>query len=108
MDKGCFRICKNHRNDIIIITHASTENFTLKRIFFDQYGLQDIPIIPIPINLSKSIINMSCNDNTLFIDDSTNNLYSSNAKYLIQFKEYNDDKIRNWQKEWKGNVMYEW
>ena len=81
----------------------------LKRIELD-----DIPIIPIPLNMSKSIINMYYHnldnylDYSLFIDDSTNNLLESSAPFKIQFREYNDDKEREWQKDWNGYVMYKW
>ena len=59
--------------------------------------------------MSKSIINMNSIDGwSLFIDDSTNNLNDSNADYKVQFREYNDDKERAWQKGWDGLVMYNW
>lgn len=95
---------KKYEDRIIIITKARTNNFIQKRLLFDLNNL-NVPIIPIPLNISKSIINMS---NGVFIDDSTNNLLESNAKYKIQFKEYNDKKEREWQVGWKGLELYSW
>ncbi len=78
-------------------------------MFFNQYGLEDIPIIPIPIEMSKGIINMRCfYGKSLFIDDSTSNLYSANSDFKIQFREYKDNKKRDWQENWFGDIMYEW
>lgn len=108
--KGALEFIKRHRNNITIITHSATDNFVMKRMFFDKYGLEDIPIIPIPLSLSKSIIDMrsTTKGKSLFIDDSTINLLVSNANYTIQFREYKDNKERQWQKNWYGDVMYGW
>ena len=107
--KGALEFIKQHRNNITIITHARTENFIQKRMFFNQYGLEDIPIIPIPIEMPKGIINMKCfYGKSLFIDDSTINLYSANSDFKIQFREYKDNKKRDWQENWFGDIMYEW
>ena len=57
------------------------------------------------LNENKGDINMS---SSLFIDDCVNNLNESNAKYKIMFKEYNDNREREWQKGWNGLVMYNW
>lgn len=108
--KGALDFVKLHRDNIIIVTHSATDNFIMKRMFFDNYGLEDIPIIPIPLSVSKSVINMrnTTKGKSLFIDDSTMNLLVSNANYTIQFREYEDEKERPWQKHWYGDVMYEW
>lgn len=108
--KGALDFVRLHRDNIIIITHSAIDNFIMKRIFFDNYGLEDIPIIPIPLSVSKSVINMcsTTKGKSLFIDDSTMNLLVSNANYTIQFREYEDDKERQWQKHWYGDIMYEW
>ena len=45
---------------------------------------------------------------SLFIDDSTSNLYSANSDFKIQFREYKDNKKRDWQENWFGDIMYEW
>ena len=111
---GVIDFMKRHRNNIIIVTKAKTENYLGKIHMLKRIGLDDIPIIPIPLNMSKSIINMYYHnldnylDYSLFIDDSTNNLLESSALFKIQFREYNDDKEREWQKDWNGYVMYKW
>ena len=111
---GVIDFMKRHRNNIIIVTKARTENYLGKIHMLKRIGLDDIPIIPIPLNMSKSIINMYYHnldnylDYSLFIDDSTNNLLESSASFKIQFREYNDDKEREWQKDWNGYVMYKW
>ena len=111
---GVIDFMKRHRNNIIIVTKSRTENYLGKIHMLKRIGLDDIPIIPIPLNMSKSIINMYYHnldnylDYSLFIDDSTNNLLESSALFKIQFREYNDDKEREWQKDWNGYVMYKW
>ena len=111
---GVIDFMKRHRNNIIIVTKAKTENYLGKIHMLKRIGLDDIPIIPIPLNMSKSIINMYYHnldnylDYSLFIDDSTNNLLESSASFKIQFREYNNDKEREWQKDWNGYVMYKW
>lgn len=111
---GVIDFMKRHRNNIIIVTKAKTENYLGKIHMLKRIGLDDIPIIPIPLNMSKSIIDMYYHnldnylDYSLFIDDSTNNLLESSATFKIQFREYNDDKEREWQKDWNGYVMYKW
>ena len=111
---GVIDFMKRHRNNIIIVTKSRTENYLGKIHMLKRIGLDDIPIIPIPLNMSKSIIDMYYHnldnylDYSLFIDDSTNNLLESSASFKIQFREYNDDKEREWQKDWNGYVMYKW
>ena len=48
----------------------------------------------------KSIINM---ENSIFIDDVADNLFSSNAKHKICFGNKYD-----WNKEWKGDRCFNW
>lgn len=103
--EGCKEFMRRHENDIVIVTKGTTENFVQKRIMFDSNGFENIPIIPIPFNISKGLINMQ---NGLFIDDNANNLNESNATYKAMFCEYNDDKEREWQKDWNGLKMYKW
>ena len=111
---GVIDFMKRHRNNIIIVTKAKTENYLGKIHMLKRIGLDDIPIIPIPLNMITSIIDMYYHnldnylDYSLFIDDSTNNLLESSATFKIQFREYNDDKEREWQKDWNGYVMYKW
>ena len=103
--KGAKTYLTNHREKIILITKGSTKNFIRKRWWFNQMGFSDVPIIPIPLDMSKHIIDMR---NCLFIDDVTSNLNDVNAKWKVQFMEYNDNKERSWQTEWKGERLYKW
>lgn len=107
--KGALEFIDRYKDKIVIVTKAVTDNFIHKRKWFDEHEYSDVPIIVVPLGMSKSIINMNTIDGwSLFIDDSTNNLNDSNADYKIQFREYNDDKEREWQKGWGGLVMYQW
>ena len=107
--QGVLKFIDRYRDKIVIVTKAATDNFIYKRKWFDEHGYSDVPIIGLPLNVSKSLINMDRVDSwSLFIDDSTNNLNDSNADFKIQFREYNDDKEREWQKGWDGLVMYNW
>ena len=107
--KGALEFIDRYRDKIVIVTKATTSNFLHKRKWFDENGYSDVPIIALPLNCSKSLINMDRVDSwSLFIDDSTNNLQETNADYNIMFKEYNDQKEREWQKGWGGLTMYEW
>ena len=105
---GALEFMDRYRDKIILVTKANIENYAHKRKWFDDRGF-NIPMIALPLNVSKSLVNMNSIDGwSLFIDDSTNNLNDSNADYKIQFREYNDDKERAWQKDWDGLVMYNW
>lgn len=108
--KGALDFLEKYRDRIIIVTKSQPNNFILKRKWFDKKGFSDIPIIAIPLEISKSIIDMFGYDGTtLFIDDSTKNLEEcSSADFSIQFREYNDDQNdkREWIKDWDGFVMY--
>ena len=107
--KGALEFIDRYRDKIVIVTKATTSNFLHKRKWFDEHGYSDVPIIAVPLGMSKSIINMNSIDGwSLFIDDSTNNLNDSNADYKVQFREYNDNKERAWQKGWDGLVIYNW
>lgn len=103
--KDAEKYLTKYRKKIIIITKGSVVNCLRKRVWFDYMGFKDIPIISIPINLSKGLINMK---NCLLIDDSTVNLKESNATWKMQFIEYNDNKEREWQSNWKGYKLYGW
>ena len=103
--KGAERFLTKYRKKIIIVTKGSPTNYLRKRWWFNDKGFKDIPIIPIPLELDKGLINMK---NGLFIDDSTANLKESNATWKIQFVEYQDDKTRDWQVGWKGFKIYGW
>jgi hypothetical protein len=108
---GALEFLDRYRDKIILVTKASVENYALKRKWFNDRGFKDIPMIALPLNVSKGFIDMQCTGlyhYSLFIDDSTNNLQETNADYDIMFKEYNDQKEREWQKGWDGLVMYQW
>lgn len=101
---GAIDFIKKYKDKIIIVTKARPNNFINKVALFEKNDL-DIPIIPIPLSVSKNVIDMT---DSLFIDDSANNLNESNAKYKIMFCEYKDDKDREWQRNWNGLKMYKW
>ena len=108
---GALEFMDRYRDKIILVTKANIENYALKRKWFDDRGF-NMPIIALPLNVSKGFIDMqNCTglyNYSVFIDDSTNNLQETNADYDIMFKEYNDQKEREWQKGWDGLVMYQW
>ena len=106
---GALEFMDRYRDKIILVTKASVENYALKRKWFDDRNFADIPIIALPLNVSKGFINMdNIDEYSLFIDDSTQNLIDCNADYKVQMREYYDDKEREWQKGWNGLVMYQW
>lgn len=109
---GALKFMDRYRDKIILVTKANFENYVYKRKWFDDRNFADIPMIALPLNVSKGFIDMqNCTrlyNYSLFIDDSTNNLQETNADYNIMFKEYNDQKEREWQKGWDGLVMYQW
>lgn len=105
---GALEFMDRYRDKIILVTKANIENYALKRKWFDDRGF-NMPIIALPLNVSKGFINMNnINEYSLFIDDSTQNLIDCNADYKVQMREYCDDKEREWQKGWNGLVMYKW
>lgn len=106
---GALEFMDRYRDKIILVTKANIENYALKRKWFDDKGFKDIPMIALPLNVSKGFINMNNIDEySLFIDDSTQNLIDCNADYKVQMREYYDGKEREWQKGWNGLVMYQW
>lgn len=106
---GALEFMDRYRDKIILVTKANIENYALKRKWFDDRGFKDIPMIALPLNVSKGFINMNNIDEySLFIDDSTQNLIDCNADYKVQMREYYDGKEREWQKGWNGLVMYQW
>ena len=105
---GALEFMDRYRNKIILVTKANIENYAHKRKWFDDRGF-NIPIIALPLNVSKGFINMdNIDEYSLFIDDSTQNLIDCNADFRVQFREFNDQKEREWQKGWDGLVMYQW
>lgn len=102
--EGVKEYINTFKDDIVIITCARPNNFINKKMLFDLENI-DVPIIPLPIGMSKSIINM---EHGMFIDDSTKHLINSNASVKIQFREYDDYKEREWQKGWRGLILTNW
>lgn len=106
---GALEFMDRYRDKIILVTKANFENYAHKRKWFDDRGFGSIPIIALPLSVSKSLVNMdSVTEYSIFIDDSTQNLIDSNADFRVQFREFNDQKEREWQKGWDGLVMYQW
>lgn len=99
---GALEFMDRYRDKIILVTKANIENYANKRKWFDDRDFDDIPIIALPLNISKSFIDMqNCTGlygHSLFVDDSVNNLQEVNADFCVMFKEYNDQKEREWQK----------
>ena len=104
---GALDFIKRYKNRIIIVTKGTKENINLKREFLKEYFDLYLDLMFCSLNLNESKGNIDMSD-SLFIDDCTNNLIESNAKYKIMFKEYDDNKEREWQKDWNGLVMYNW
>ena len=104
--KGAREFIERHKNDIIIVTKGTYLNILRKIFFFSRYDIS-VPIEGLSLDTSKNEIDMS---NGIFIDDCTKNLIESNAKYKVQFLEYNDNlnPQREWLKGWDGYKMYKW
>ena len=103
---GVLEFINRHRDKIIFLSKGTTLNGTRKREYFDELGLADIPLIMLPLNVSKGYINMGYNGRSLFIDDCTQNLIDSNADIKILFKEYENNAT--WQLNWNGLKMNNW
>ena len=104
--KGAKEFIKRHENNITIVTKGTKQNILKKYDLFNLHNL-NVVIKGLPLDKSKSEIDMS---NGIFIDDCTKNLVESNAKYKVQFIEYNDqlNENREWIKGWNGLKMYKW
>ena len=104
--KGAREFIERHKNDITIVTKGTYLNILRKILFFNRYDIS-VPIEGLSLDTSKNEIDMS---NGIFIDDCTKNLIESNAKYKVQFLEYNDglNEQREWIKGFSGYKMYNW
>ena len=104
--KGAREFIERHENDITIVTKGTYLNILRKILFFNRYDIS-VPIEGLSLDTSKNEIDMS---NGIFIDDCTKNLIESNAKYKVQFLEYNDglNEQREWIKGFNGYKMYKW
>jgi len=108
MIKGAKEFILKHIDKVILITKGGQENINRKRNYFDLNDLGKVRMVGIPLDMSKNIINMT---NSLFIDDSTNNLNDVlTAKYKIQFIEYGEHIANKcaWTKGWDGERMESW
>ena len=105
---GAIDFINKYKDNIILITKGGLKNLFGKKQIFELWELDDVNMIGLPLNMSKRIIDMTAYGDSLFIDDSTNNLIESNATYKIQFREYKDNKKREWQDGWCGRIMYHW
>lgn len=93
----------NNKNNVMIVTKGRDKNLELKKEWLNKNGLGNIEFIGIPLNVSKSVVDMS---DGILIDDSVVNLKESNAMYKILFREFNNDA--EWQKNWNGLVIRDW
>lgn len=103
---GAKDFIKRHEGNITIVTKGTKQNILKKYDIFNLYNF-NVTIKGLSLNESKSKIDMS---NGIFIDDCTQNLIESNAKYKVQFLEYNDNlnEYREWIKGWNGYKMFKW
>ena len=104
---GAREFINRHKDNITIVTKGTYRNILRKILFFDYYNVKVNDIKGLPLDKSKSEIDMS---NGIFIDDCTKNLVESNAKYKVQFCEYDDglNEQREWIKGFDGLKMYKW
>lgn len=103
--EGAVAFLKAHKYESIIITKGDLLNGLHKRFTLDMNDLEDIPMIILPLNVSKSMIDMS---GGIFVDDSVVNLRESNARVKILFMEYVDNVDREWQRGWNGFRVSDW
>ena len=103
---GAKDFIKRHEDNITIVTKGTYQNIFRKIVFFNGHNI-NVKVKGLPLDMSKSEIDMS---NGIFIDDCTQNLIESNAKYKVQFLEYNDNlnEYREWIKGWNGYKMFKW
>lgn len=88
-------------DDVKIVTHGYSPNLRLK----EQWIEENLPGIEmVGINLKKykdkSHVNMS---DAFFLDDSSKNIKTSNAKYKAVFGD-----IYSWNKDWDGKRLCNW
>ena len=103
---GVFDFIDRYKDKIIFLTKGGHENISNKNILFGNVGLSSIPIIGLPLIISKGWINMKRRGKSLFIDDCSQNLIDSNADIKILFKEFENDA--EWNRNWDGLKMKNW
>ena len=104
--RGIGKFIDKYRDKIIFLTKGNIENISQKHELFRLSMFKNIPIIGLPLNISKGFINMRYKGQSLFIDDCSQNLIDSNADIKILFKEFDNDA--EWQKNWNGMVINSW
>ena len=88
--------------DIDIVSMAFAPNGRGKKIWIQEHMpyVKHIEIVNMREYIDKSHIDMS---NAVFIDDSSGNLLSSNAKQKILFGD-----VYDWNKDWKETRCHNW
>ncbi len=104
--QGVFKFIRKYHHKIIFLTKGNIENISNKSKLFYAVNLENIPLIGLPLNVSKGWINMNYKGRSLFIDDCSQNLIDSNADIKIMMKEYDNDA--DWQRNWDGYIMKGW
>ena len=89
-------------NDVIIVSSGYSPNLILKEKWCKEHFLQSVKFrgVNLKEHSDKSHIDMS---NGIFIDDSMNNLTTSNADIKICFGD-----IYEWNKDWNGVRCFNW
>lgn len=100
---GALEFIKENIDKITIISKGNPTNLKLKGEFLAKHGLSEVKYVGLPLNKSKGFVDMT---DCVFIDDVTSNLYETNAKYKIQFREF--DEIKSWNKFWDGEILRNW
>ena len=100
---GALEFIKENIDKITIISKGNPTNLKLKGEFLAKHGLSEVKYIGLPLNKSKGFVDMT---DCIFIDDITSNLYETNAKYKIQFREF--DEIKSWNGGWNGEILRNW
>lgn len=107
---GVLEFISKYNDKIIFLTKGGIENIRWKHELFNRAEVHeiigDIPLIGLPLNISKGWINMGYKGRSLFIDDCSQNLIDSNADIKIMMKEYDNDA--DWQRNWDGFIMKGW
>jgi len=100
---GALEFLKENVDNITIISKGGRINLELKCQFLAKHGLSAIKFIGLPLNKSKSCVDMT---DCVFIDDVTENIKNVNATYKIQFREFEEDKM--WNSGWNGEILKDW
>ena len=102
---GVREFLKRHENNAVIVTKGTPLNIYKKKLWIDKQGFEKIKYIGLPLYSAKEFINMNL-AKSIFIDDVTGNLNSTNAQIKVQFREFKEDN--EWNKNWEGLVMDSW